>query len=201
MKDKIKLKVLGLSYSQIQTGAYALILSHVEGRYRIPIVIGPSEAQSIAIKMEGITPPRPLSHDLIVAIIRAFGVALTEVFIYKFEDGIFYSELHLEDGERQIVLDARTSDAIAIAMRTKTPIYTTAEILENTGIQIEITADDNYNISKLNDEQEPLFPKLENYTIEELERSLTRMIELEKYEEAAQITKILNAKKNNNSEK
>ena len=195
MKDKIKLKVLGLSYSQIQTGAYALILSHVEGRYRIPIVIGPSEAQSIAIKMEGITPPRPLSHDLIVAIIRAFGVALTEVFIYKFEDGIFYSELHLEDGERQIVLDARTSDAIAIAMRTKTPIYTTAEILENTGIQIEITADDNYNISKLNDEQEPLFPKLENYTIEELERSLTRMIELEKYEEAAQITKILNAKK------
>lgn len=201
MKDKIKLKVLGLSYSQIQTGAYALILSHVEGRYRIPIVIGPSEAQSIAIKMEGITPPRPLSHDLIVAIIRAFGVALTEVFIYKFDDGIFYSELHLEDGERQIVLDARTSDAIAIAMRTKTPIYTTAEILENTGIQIEITADDNYNISKLNDEQEPLFPKLENYTIEELERSLTRMIELEKYEEAAQITKILNAKKNNNSEK
>lgn len=201
MKDKIKLKVLGLSYSQIQTGAYALILSHVEGRYRIPIVIGPSEAQSIAIKMEGITPPRPLSHDLIVAIIRAFGVALTEVFIYKFEDGIFYSELHLEDGERQIVLDARTSDAIAIAMRTKTPIYTTAEILENTGIQIEITADDNCNISKLNDEQEPLFPKLENYTIEELERSLTRMIELEKYEEAAQITKILNAKKNNNSEK
>lgn len=201
MKDKIKLKVLGLSYSQIQTGAYALILSHVEGRYRIPIVIGPSEAQSIAIKMEGITPPRPLSHDLIVAIIRAFGVALTEVFIYKFEDGIFYSELHLEDGERQIVLDARTSDAIAIAMRTKTPIYTTVEILENTGIQIEITADDNYNISKLNDEQEPLFPKLENYTIEELERSLTRMIELEKYEEAAQITKILNAKKNNNSEK
>jgi bifunctional DNase/RNase len=151
--------------------------------------------------MEGITPPRPLSHDLIVAIIRAFGVALTEVFIYKFDDGIFYSELHLEDGERQIVLDARTSDAIAIAMRTKTPIYTTAEILENTGIQIEITADDNYNISKLNDEQEPLFPKLENYTIEELERSLTRMIELEKYEEAAQITKILNAKKNNNSEK
>ena len=201
MKDKIKLKVLGLSYSQIQTGAYALILSHVEGRYRIPIVIGPSEAQSIAIKMEGITPPRPLSHDLIVAIIRAFGVALTEVFIYKFEDGIFYSELHLEDGERQIVLDARTSDAIAIAMRTKTPIYTTAEILENTGIQIEITADDNYHISKPNDEQEPLFPKLENYTIEELERSLTRMIELEKYEEAAQITKILNAKKNNNSEK
>jgi hypothetical protein len=88
MKDKIKLKVLGLSYSQIQTGAYALILSHVEGRYRIPIVIGPSEAQSIAIKMEGITPPRPLSHDLIVAIIRAFGVALTEVFIYKFDDGI-----------------------------------------------------------------------------------------------------------------
>lgn len=201
MKDKIKLKVLGLSYSQIQTGAYALILSHVEGTYRIPIVIGPSEAQSIAIKMEGITPPRPLSHDLIVAIIRAFGVALTEVFIYKFEDGIFYSELHLEDGERQIVLDARTSDAIAIAMRTKTPIYTTAEILENTGIQIEVTADDNYNISKLNDEQDPLFPKLENYTIEELERSLTRMIELEKYEEAAQITKILNAKKNNNSEK
>ena len=113
MSDKVRLKVMGVSYSQIQSGAYALILEEIGGPRRIPIVIGSDSAQSIAIKLEGIIPPRPLTHDLIVSLTRAFGIKLQEVFIYKFEDGIFSSELTFIDGERQVVLDSRTSDVRA----------------------------------------------------------------------------------------
>ena len=131
--DRIRLKVMGLSYSQIQTGAYALILAQVGGPYRIPVVIGAAEAQSIAIKMESITPPRPMTHDIFVSFAHAFGVKLIEVFIYRFEDGIFSSEMTFSDGDRTISIDSRTSDAIAIAMRTGAPIFTTPEILNETG--------------------------------------------------------------------
>lgn len=92
-ENRVRLKVMGLSYSQIQSGAYALILAQVGGPMRIPVVIGAAEAQSIAMKMENITPPRPMTHDLFVSFAHAFGVKLTEVFIYKFEDGIFSSEI------------------------------------------------------------------------------------------------------------
>ena len=145
--NRIQLKVLGISYSQIQTGAYALILAQIDGPYRIPVVIGATEAQSIAIRMENIIPPRPMTHDLFVSFAHAFGVKLKEVFIYKFEDGIFSSELTFSDGERQIVLDSRTSDAIGIAMRSKAPIYTTREIIDETGFIMEehdITDDDEH---------------------------------------------------------
>ncbi|MDE6267742.1 MAG: bifunctional nuclease family protein [Muribaculaceae bacterium] len=138
MEKRVLLRVMGLSYNQIQDGAYALILAQVGGPYRIPVVIGTPEAQSIAIRMEGITTPRPLTHDLFVSFAHAFGVRLVEVFIYKFEDGIFSSELTFTDGERQMVIDSRTSDAIAIAMRTKAPIYTTREILHETGFILDI---------------------------------------------------------------
>ncbi|MDE6306034.1 MAG: bifunctional nuclease family protein, partial [Muribaculaceae bacterium] len=117
MEERIRLEVLGISYSQIQSGAYALILAQTDGPIRIPIVIGAAEAQSIAIRMEGIKPPRPLTHDLFTTFAHAFGVKLLEVYIYRFENGIFSSELTFSDGERQIVIDSRTSDAIAIAMR------------------------------------------------------------------------------------
>lgn len=119
MDDRIKLKVLGLSYNQLQSGAFALLLAQEDGPYRIPVVIGAAEAQSIAIRLESITPSRPLTHDLFMSFAQAFGVRLREVFIYKFEDGIFSSELTFDDGERQVVLDARTSDAIAIALRCR----------------------------------------------------------------------------------
>ena len=123
--DRIALKVLGISYSHTQSGAYALVLAQVGGPIRIPVVIGASEAQSIAMKIEGITPPRPMTHDLMANFCRAFGMGLKEVFIYKFEDGIFYSEMTFSDSEREVSLDARTSDAIALAMRMGAPIFTT----------------------------------------------------------------------------
>lgn len=192
--DKIRLKIMGLTYSQIQSGAYALILGQVDGPYRIPVVIGSSEAQSIALKLEGIIPPRPITHDLFESFTHAFGIKLLQVFIYKFEDGIFYSELTFSDGERQIVLDARTSDAIAIAIRTKSPIFTTREILTTTGFVFE---NDNSSSLKADDDDIGVTttPKLENYAIEELESMLAKHIENEEYEEAAKIQAIINKKR------
>lgn len=140
MDTRIKLRVQGLTNSQIQSGAYALILAEEEGHRRIPIIVGTSEAQSIAIALERITPPRPLTHDLFATFIHAFGVHLQEVFIYKFEDGVFYSELLFDDGTRQVRLDSRTSDAIAIALRVKCDIYTTEGIVRECGVVLEETS-------------------------------------------------------------
>ena len=205
MDDRIKLKVMGISYSQLQSGAYALLLSEENGPHKIPIVIGGAEAQSIAIKMEGIIPPRPLTHDLFVSFAHAFGVKLTEVFIYKFEDGIFYSELTFSDGNRTVQLDARTSDAIAIAMRTHAPIYTTHEVVTETGFIINDndladSRDDAQDADAVTDSDLPgadyfAAPKLENYAIEELERTLAQLIEDENYEEAARVNEILQRKR------
>lgn len=196
--DKIRLKVMGLSYSQIQTGAYALILAQVGGPMRIPVVIGAAEAQSIALKMESITPPRPMTHDIFVSFAHAFGVKLLEVFIYKFEDGIFSSEMAFTDGDRTIKIDSRTSDAIAIAMRTGAHIFTTRAILEETGFEMEIkedgdTADDPEDDDSLDDTSRE--PKIENYAIEELEKTLAKLIEREEYEEAARVSEILKRKR------
>ena len=201
MKEKIKLKVVGLTYSQIQSGAYALILGEIDGPYRIPVVIGAPEAQSIAIELEGIIPPRPLTHDLFESFTHAFGIKLLEVYIYKFEDGIFYSELTFSDGERQIVLDSRTSDAIAIAIRTKSPIYTTSEILTTTGFVLD--NDNNASIRADHDADAGVNaePKLENYALEELEALLAKHIDNEEYEQAAEVQAIINRKRdsqNNN---
>jgi len=191
MSERIRLKVLGLSYSQIRTGAYALILAEADGPGRIPVVIGPSEAQSIAIRMESITPPRPMTHDLFVSFAHAFGVTLREVFIYRFEDGIFSSELTFTDGERTVTVDSRTSDAIAIAMRTAAPIYTTRAILEETGFEVEESIAEDLP----DDEEAPQAPKLENYAVEELERTLQKLIADENYEEAARVSRILEQKR------
>lgn len=212
MNERIRLQVLGISYSQIQSGAYALILAQAGGPYRIPVVIGAAEAQSIAMRMESITPPRPMTHDLFVSFAHAFGVKLSEVFIYRFEDGIFSSELTFTDGDRTVRIDSRTSDAIAIAMRTGAPIYTTPEILDETGFIMEAQSDDEDDEDEQAAHGAPTFsdddnadsdnnissqqPRLENYTIEELERTLSRLIEQENYEEAAKVNEILKHKKN-----
>lgn len=137
MDKKIRLRVQGLTNSQIHSGAYALILAEEGGAHRIPIIVGTAEAQSIAIALERITPPRPLTHDLFASFSQAFGIRLREVFIYKFEDGIFYSELLFDNGLNLIRLDSRTSDAIAIALRVKCDIYTTSEIVKECGVVLE----------------------------------------------------------------
>ena len=136
--SKIKLNVLGISYSQTQTGAYALVLTEDHGERRIPIIIGGFEAQAIAIQLEGLKPPRPLTHDLFLNFSISFGITLVEVNIYRLEEGVFYSKLICNNGGKDITIDARTSDAIALALRFKCPIYTSEEILQKSGIVIDI---------------------------------------------------------------
>ena len=207
MDQRISLYVLGLSYSQLQSGAYALVLAEENGPRRLPVVIGASEAQSIAIALEGIRTPRPLTHELFVSFAHAFGVKLKEVFIYRFEDGVFSSEITFSDGDRTVVIDSRTSDAIAIAMRTQTPIYTTEEIMQTAGFVIadeEIRAEDDTDADTEETEAPSrrqsdyhAEPKPENFTIEQLEQTLAELIDKEEYEEAEKISEILQRKKNN----
>lgn len=189
--ERIKLKVLGITYSQIQSGAYALVLAQEGGPYRIPVVVGVAEAQAIAIRLENIMPPRPLPHDLIVSLSHGFGLNLDEVFLYKFENGVFLSELKFSDGEKQVLVDSRTSDAIALALRTDAPIYTTREIMEATGF---IAGDES---SSKTDDPKTEFKevRLEKYAIVELEKMLQQCVEREEYERAAEIKNIINHKR------
>lgn len=195
-KDKVKLSILGITFSEVKAGVYAIILEQEDGPYHLPIIIGAPEAQAIALEIEGVKPPRPLTHDLFISFSNAFGVALKSVYIYKFENGIFYSDLTFSDGEREVTIDSRTSDAIAIAIRTKSPIYTTSKILVETGF---INEDTEIAHKKINDSEQIIKkPKIENYTIEELERTLHQLVNNEEYEKAAIVSKILNEKKVNN---
>jgi hypothetical protein len=202
MEDRVKLKVLGISYNQLQSGAFALLLAEEDGPHRIPVVIGPAEAQAIAIRLEHIVTPRPLTHDLFVSFAQAFGVRLTGVFIYKFNDGIFSSELTFSDGERQVVIDARTSDAIAIAMRCNAPITTTRAIVEETGFIIEnehSLSDDEFDediAAEPESESDIDEPQEHSMSVEELEAMLARLIEEENYEEASRISQLIKKKKN-----
>src|SRR3954464_14243001 len=134
---KIKLDIVGLSYSQTQSGAYALVLGEVSGRRRLPIIIGSFEAQAIAIEIEKMTPSRPLTHDLFKSFGQAYHINIQEIIIYNLVDGIFYSKLICSDGKKTIEIDARTSDAIAVAVRFDCPIYTYEFILSSAGIVIE----------------------------------------------------------------
>ncbi len=188
--EKVKLNVVGITYSQVQSGAYALVLSEEGGPYRIPVVIGVAEAQSIAIKMENIIPPRPLSHDLIVGLSHAYGINLDEVFLYKFENGVFLSELRFSSDDRSVNIDSRTSDAIALALRTGAPIYTTREILEKTGF-----VTDKADVSShKKQEQEPKQVNLKKFAVEELEKMMAKCVEREEYEQAAEIKKVITEK-------
>ena len=137
--SKIKLNVLGISYSQTQSGAYALVLTEEDGDRRIPIIVGGFEAQAIAIQLEGLKPPRPLTHDLFLNFATSFKIDLLEVNIYKLEEGVFYSKMLCDNGSNRITIDARTSDAIALALRFKCPIYTSEEIMERAGIVLEFS--------------------------------------------------------------
>lgn len=203
MDTRIKLRVQGITNSQIQSGAYALILAEEDGPRRIPIIVGTPEAQSIAIALEGLKPPRPLTHDLFATFAQAFGVRLMEVFIYRFEEGIFYSELLFDDGHRGIRIDSRTSDAIAIALRVKCDIYTTEEIVHEAGIVLEESSEGEKQFSDFPEEE---FERktdnlLEDMNYEELELQLQQAIEQEDYELAKQITDEMSRRKLENREK
>ena len=189
-ENKIEMDVLGITYSQIQQGAYALLLKQRDGDMRVPIVVGVSEAQSIAMRLEHVIPPRPMAHDLMVSMFHAFGISLDEVVIYKFSEGVFMSRLKLSSNDTNLELESRTSDAIALALRTSAPIFITAEVLNKTGFLIK----DSEQGKKV-----AVKPKrsLNDMTIEELQKKLSRAVELEKYELAASIQRTINDKLGN----
>ena len=196
---KIKLNILGLSYSQTQTGAYALVLSEADGNRRIPIIIGAVEAQAIAIQLEGLKPPRPLTHDLFLNVALAFDIEIAEVFIHKLEEGIFYSEIVCEQNSNRIRVDSRTSDAIALALRFECPIYTTEEILEKAGINMEF--DEAADGSEESEEAESTKKSsaghmdYSDYSPEELNELLDAAITDEDYEKASEIRDEINKRK------
>lgn len=187
---KVKLNVLGLSYSQMQSGAYALVLTEENGKQRLPIIIGGFEAQAIAIELEGLKPPRPLTHDLFVNFAIAFNIELKEVVIYKLEEGIFYSELVCDNGGSRIKIDARTSDAVALALRFKCPIYTTQEIISKAGIILDFKETKQKSTQK-QPIQEPQHEKkqtgVSNVSVDELKIMLDKAIQDEDYEKASKI--------------
>lgn len=196
MQKKVRLNILGLSVSQTQSGAYALVLNEENGDRRIPIIIGPVEAQAIAIQLEGLKPPRPLTHDLIKNIAFSFDIAVLEVVIYKLEEGIFYSELLCEMDGKEVRIDSRTSDAVALALRFRCPIYTTEEILQKAGIVLETDEDDSTLKNKAEDQLENTYSgTYENYTVGELEELLSDAIHKEDYEKASIIRDELSRRK------
>lgn len=198
MDNRIQLSLLGLSYNPLQNGAFALLLAAKGSNKRIPVIIGAPEAQAIAMVLEGVTPVRPMTHDLFTSFASAFGINLVEVFIYKFEDGIFSSELTFDDGERRITLDSRTSDAIAIAIRVGARIYTTRAILDETGIEISET--EHLNVDDDSDDNPPDESPSDDYSamsVEQLNRALDDAVAADDFETAAEIRRIIDSRTEN----
>ncbi len=185
--SKQLLNIFGISSSNLQSSSFALILEVETTNERIPIIIGPSEAQSIAIEMEEMAPSRPLTHDLMKTALKSFNIDLKEVIINKFKEGVFYSKLILSDGVQTLEIDSRTSDAIALAVRFKVPIYALDLVIKETAMTSEVDFED--PLDDLLDEAEP------ELTIEELEEYLDKLIEQENYEEASKIRDEINLRK------
>ncbi|MDX1653354.1 MAG: bifunctional nuclease family protein [Brumimicrobium sp.] len=191
--EKVKLEIIGLSYSQTQSGAYALVLSEVEGNRRLPIIIGGFEAQAIAIELENMTPTRPLTHDLFKNFAVDFGIKIKEVLIYNLVEGIFYSKLICEQNGVEKEIDARTSDAIALGVRFKCPVYTYESILGSAGIKLEEGEDMEAPVEV--DTEETSGEKksdLSTLTVTELEEKLEGAVENEDYELASKIRDEIN---------
>ncbi|PRX57810.1 bifunctional nuclease family protein [Flagellimonas meridianipacifica] len=198
----VRLKIKGISYSQTQNGAYALILNEVDGDRKLPIVIGAFEAQSIAIALEKeIKPPRPLTHDLFKNFADRFQIFIKQVIIHKLVDGVFYSSIICERDKVEEIIDARTSDAIALALRFDAPIFTYKNILDKAGIFLKFSNKDeeeNDDDSIVVDEilQEGETVEIESgassqgyreLTLEELHKELDKAVANEDYEKAAKI--------------
>lgn len=195
--EKVKLEIVGLSYSQTQSGAYALVLAESGGKRRLPIIIGGFEAQAIAIELEKMVPTRPLTHDLFKSFAVSFTIQIKEVVIYKLIEGIFYSKIICEKDGQVSEIDARTSDAVAIGVRFNCPIYTFESILSSAGILLDENADDDsMEMGEMEDETEQK-EGLKGMSVEELESELNQAIENEDYEMASKIRDEINKRSAN----
>lgn len=204
MDNLVKLVIKGISYSQTQTGAYALILEEEIGGRKLPIIIGSFEAQSIALALEkDINPPRPLTHDLFLSLGEQFNFKVKSVYIYKLEDGVFYSNIVFIDETGQIAeIDSRTSDAIALAIRFSAPIFAYEEVVEKAGIHLDIIREEEENISQamqqIEEEVKAMSSVLDyaDWTVEELEEEMKKAVLEEDYELAARLRDELDKRTN-----
>jgi len=197
---KVRLEIVGLSYSQTQSGAYALVLGESAGTRRLPIIIGGFEAQAIAIELEKMTPSRPLTHDLFKTFSETFDISVNEVLIYNLVEGIFYAKLICNDGTKDVEIDARTSDAIALAVRFNCPIYTYEFILKSAGIVLDdeaaaITSNIEADIEVKEGEETVKESGLHGKSTEELKNLLQKALDEEQYETASRIRDELNNRK------
>ena len=197
--NKIELEIITLSHSVTQSHSFAVILGEKNGNRRIPIVIGNAEAQAIAISLENIVPTRPLTHDLMRDMLFSFEINIEEIIIHNLVDGIFYSTIICKHTGETYEFDSRTSDAVALSTRFKCPIYTYETILEQAGVSIELSPEEEEKIdteiqnapAKIIANREDDYSK---YTIAELDKILAKSIEAEEYEKAAAIQKELDSR-------
>lgn len=204
---KIGLDIIGLSYSQTQSGAYALVLGEKNGERRLPIIIGGFEAQAIAIELENITPSRPLTHDLFKTFAGTFDILVKEVIIYNLVEGIFFAKLVCENEGKSYEIDARTSDSIALAVRFNCPIYTYEFILSSAGIileegdeaiKTESDLTDAFNeLDETDEDEDTKEPSIASLSTKELEKALNSALENEEYEKASLIRDELNKRNQN----
>lgn len=194
---KIKLEIIGLSFSQTQSGAYALVLGEEEGKRRLPIIIGGFEAQAIAVELENMQPSRPLTHDLFRNFAVEFGIHIDEVIIYNLKEGIFYSKLICTSGGESREIDARTSDAIAMAVRFNCPIYTYEFILSGAGVVLDESVEEEKPKRKSAAKEKSSGTETEysSLSVDELKESLMKAIDEEAYETASKIRDELNRRK------
>ncbi len=200
---KVRLEIVGLSYSQTQSGAYALVLGETSGSRRLPIIIGGFEAQAIAIELEKMSPSRPLTHDLFKAFALTFDITIKEVLIYNLVEGIFYAKLICSSGEKEVEIDARTSDAIALAVRFNCDIFTYEFILKSAGIVLDDEGDNNplpgkSSVSSPIHEESSAPSENDEFkdkSTEELKNMLQVALDDEKYEMASKIRDEINQRK------
>lgn len=198
MNNEIKLNVAGLVYNQSVVGTYGLVLSEVDGTRRFSVMIGEPEAQSIAMKMNNKKSPRPLTHDLILTLMSVFGAKIEKVLIYEMVNDVFYAELHLKKGDNLMVVDARTSDAIAIAVRAECPIYIKADVMNIVGMEIETASDNTPPLEQEEDinAEDMSMEQLLQLSSEDLEELLNMALNEEKYELAVNLRDAIRRKKN-----
>ncbi len=196
MSAEIKLKISGLVYNQTVVGTYGLVLSEEEGNRRFSVMIGEPEAQSIALKMNNKRSPRPLTHDLIKSLLHVFDAQLQKVLIYDMVSDVFYSELYIKREDSTIVVDARTSDAVAIAVRSDCPIFIKSEILEIVGTVVESEHPESKVEEKDVDVEDLSTEELDLLSVHALEELLEMCISEEKYELAVTIRDAIGRKQN-----
>lgn len=193
MEDKIRLSVLGFSFNQTQSGAYGLVLAEEDGARRLMIIVGTPEAQSIAFKLQGSIPPRPLTHDLFKTLLSQLGASLREVEIYKYENGVFFSRMIFSQEDKIIQIESRTSDAIGIALRTRSPIFTTENIMREHAI---IFDESSIQENSKDDDKDNLSLDYSLLNQGELEVLLKEAVDGEDYELASLLRDELDKKKN-----